>query len=145
MLKLKVACMKSFHCLWQSQEGSPGLLMPDLVLWMPAPTYDNYWIKQGEVRETTIIFVLNLTLLIFICLFSSFYSICESQARGPIGIAAGPVPEPQQHWIWAASATVYNNLGFLTHWARSRIEPASSQRKHQVLNPLSHNRNSLFF
>ena len=32
--------------------------------------------------------------------------------------------------------------GSLTHWARPGIEPASSQTLCQVLNPLSHHRNS---
>ena len=33
----------------------------------------------------------------------------------------------------------------LNHWVRPQIEPASSQRQYQVLNPLSHNRNSSKF
>ena len=35
------------------------------------------------------------------------------------------------------------NTRSLTHWARPGIEPASSGTLHQVLNPLSHNRNAV--
>ena len=39
------------------------------------------------------------------------------------------MPELQQHQIWAASAmytTVHSSVGYLTHWAKSGIEPATS-------------------
>ena len=39
------------------------------------------------------------------------------------------MPQPQQHGIWAKSetyTTARSNTGFLTHWARPGIEPASS-------------------
>ena len=51
-----------------------------------------------------------------------------------------PAPQPQQHQIQAPSANyaaAYGNTGSLTHWVRPGIEPASSQRQHQVLHPLS--------
>jgi len=56
--------------------------------------------------------------------------------------------QPQQCWIWATSVTYSicgscSNTGSLTHWARPGIELASSQILCQVLNPLSHNRNSM--
>ena len=40
-----------------------------------------------------------------------------------------PTPQPQQHRIWATSATyttAHGNAGSSTHWARPRIEPATS-------------------
>ena len=40
-----------------------------------------------------------------------------------------PAPQPQQCQIWVVSAThttAHGNTGSLTHWARPRIEPASS-------------------
>ena len=43
--------------------------------------------------------------------------------------------QPWEHWNWVASVT---DTGSLTHWARPGIEPPSSERQHQVLNPLSH-------
>ena len=55
-------------------------------------------------------------------------------------------PEPQQCRILVASAIdaiACGNAGSLTHWARPGTEPASSCRQHWVLNPLSHNRNSI--
>ena len=58
-----------------------------------------------------------------------------------------PAPQPQQRQIWAASttyATACSNTRSLSYWVRPRIKPTSSQRQHRVLNPLSHNRNSLF-
>ena len=42
-------------------------------------------------------------------------------------------------------AAACSNAGSLTHLARPRIEPASSQKLCQVLNQLNHNRNSLRF
>ena len=41
-----------------------------------------------------------------------------------------PTPQPQPHRIWAMSVTyttVHNNAGFLIHWARPGIKPASSR------------------
>ena len=58
-----------------------------------------------------------------------------------------PVPQPQHHQIQATSvthATACGNAGFLTHWVRPGIKPASSWRLCWVLNPLSHNGNSTF-
>ena len=40
-----------------------------------------------------------------------------------------PTPQPQQCQIWAVSVTdarAHGNTGSLAHWARPRIEPASS-------------------
>ena len=51
----------------------------------------------------------------------------SSQARGPTGAAAAAVPQPWQHWIPASSVT------FSTAWGG----------QHWILNPLSHNRNSI--
>ena len=56
-----------------------------------------------------------------------------------------PTPQPQQHQIWATSATYTSPWGkgrSLTHWGRPGIEPSSSQRLRRVLNPLCHNGNS---
>ena len=55
------------------------------------------------------------------------------------------MPEPQQHWIRAATATytaAFSNAGSLTYWARPGMEPESLQTLHLVLNLLSHNRRS---
>ena len=53
-----------------------------------------------------------------------------SQARGLIrAVAAWPKPEPQQHWIRAASATyttAHGNIKSLTCWARAGIKPTTS-------------------
>ena len=56
----------------------------------------------------------------------------------------GPMPQPQQHWIWTASVTyaaAHGNAGSLTHWARDQT--CILTESIQVLNPLSHNGNSL--
>ena len=55
-----------------------------------------------------------------------------------------PLPQPQQQQIWAASGTYTascDNARSSTYWARPGTEPASSQRQHQVLYSLSHNKN----
>ena len=57
-----------------------------------------------------------------------------------------PMPQPWQHQIGITSVTYYaacRNIGSLTHWARPGIKPATSQRQHQILIPLSHNGNSM--
>ena len=56
----------------------------------------------------------------------------------------GPTPQPQHPRIRAASVTyttAFSNGRSLTHQARPEIEPESSWRPCQVLNPLSHNGN----
>ena len=56
-----------------------------------------------------------------------------------------PTPQPQQRGIQATSVTytaAHGNARSLTHWARPGMEPTSSWTRRQVLNPLSHNRNS---
>ena len=70
----------------------------------------------------------------------------SSWARGQIRAVAWPMPQPWQHRIQVTSANsgaACSNTRSLTHWVRPGIEPASSQRQCWVLNPLSHNRNSL--
>ena len=49
--------------------------------------------------------------------------------------------------IWAVSViytyvVACGNAEALTHWARTGVEPTSSQRLYWILNPLRHNRNS---
>ena len=69
----------------------------------------------------------------------------NSWARGGIGAAAaGPITHPLQHQIWATSVTsACSNARFSTHWARPGIEPVSPWTLCWVLNPLSHNGNSV--
>ena len=57
-----------------------------------------------------------------------------------------PRSQAWQRWMGAASLTCTiagGNTWSLTHWARPGIQPTSSQRQHQVFNPLSHNGSSL--
>ena len=58
----------------------------------------------------------------------------------------GPMPQPWQCQIPTTSvayAIACGNAECLTHWAAPGIEPTSSQTLCRVLNPLSHNVNSL--
>ena len=44
-------------------------------------------------------------------------------------LSCQPTTQPQQQWIWAASAnyaTTCGNAGSLTHWVKPGIEPTSS-------------------
>ena len=96
-----------------------------------------------------------LTFFFFFCryfflLSLSFHSHTCGLGKFPrLGAESEPrlwhAPQPQQHWIQTASltyATACTNTGSLTPWARSGIEPISSQILYWVLNLLSHNRNS---
>ena len=85
------------------------------------------------------------------CFFYFLPHLLHMEILGP-GVRSelhlGLMPWPCQHWIWASSATyptAYGNARFLTHWARPGIEPTSSQRQLQVLNPLGQNGNSNWF
>ena len=56
------------------------------------------------------------------------------------------IPQPQQHGIWASSMTyaaACGKAGSLTHWTRLGSELASSGTLCGVLNPQSHNGNSV--
>ena len=56
-----------------------------------------------------------------------------------------PTPQPQQHKIWATSATyttACSNTWSLTHWVRPELKCTSSEKQYWVLNLLSHNKNS---
>ena len=69
----------------------------------------------------------------------------SSWARGWVRACCRSMPQPGQHWFWAASATytaACGNAGSLTHWVRPGIEPESSRTLCQVFNLLSHNGNS---
>ena len=87
---------------------------------------------------------------VFVCLFVFFLQPLLQHMkvpglRGPIGAAAEPMPQPWQNQIRAASVTsitACGNTRSLTHGARPRIEPTSSQMLYQVLNPVNHDRNS---
>ena len=55
--------------------------------------------------------------------------------------------KPQHCGIWAAFATyttAHSNAGSLTHWARPRIKPVSSQILCPVLNPLRNPEKDIF-
>ena len=67
----------------------------------------------------------------YFCLFRAAPTAYgSSQARGWIrAVDADVYPQPQQHWVWAASVTyttACGNAGSLTHWERPGTEPISS-------------------
>ena len=91
------------------------------------------------------------TAFFFFFFFLSFYG-CTCGIRKFLGegsirsCGCQPIPQPWQHQIWGTSVTfaaACSNARSLTHWARPGIKPASSQTLCWVLNPLSHNENSL--
>ena len=70
----------------------------------------------------------------------------SSWARGQIGAAAASLQHSQGNTrselhLWPTPQLVANTRS-LIHWARPGIEPASSQGQFEVLNLLSHSRNS---
>ena len=89
-------------------------------------------------------------LLLLLFLFGScLWHMEVPRLGGQIRAAAcQPTPQPQQHWIWAASVTYTATSGngvSLTHWVRPGIKSASSRTLCQVLNPLSLNRDSRYY
>lgn len=89
----------------------------------------------------------SLSLPFFLLLFRAAHAAYgNSQVRGQIrAIAAGLYHSHRQCQIQATSATyavACSKAGCLTSWARPGIELKSSWRLHQVLNLLSHIRNS---
>ena len=99
-------------------------------------------------------------MFIFACLLSFFFFFFfffeaasaayeSSQARGWIGVAAAGLHHSHRHSnagcaTCATCAAAHGRARSLIHWARPGIEPASSQTLCWVLNPLSHNGNSIF-
>ena len=94
-----------------------------------------YWVESS------------LNMIFFFFFRATCMAFGNFQARGRIGaVSCQPTPQAQQHQIRATSVTcttACSNAESSTHWTRPGIKPASLQRLHQVLNPLSHNRNSL--
>ena len=83
-----------------------------------------------------------LQLFVFIFFFSLWPHLWHMEVPG-----LGSNWSCSQCWFQAASvtyATAYSNAGSLTHWERPGIEPTSSQRQCQVLNPLSNKEKSPF-
>ena len=84
-----------------------------------------------------------LNFLLFV-LFSVAYG--NSQGRGQIGVAAEVYAEATATLNLSCICDLChscNNAWSLTQWMRPGIEPASSWILCWILNPLSHNRNSL--
>ena len=77
------------------------------------------------------LFILFVCVCVFFVLFrASPVAYGGSQAMGSNqSCSHWPTPEPQQCQIQAASVnytTAHGNAGFLTHWAKPGIEPATS-------------------
>ena len=88
----------------------------------------------------------SLSLLIFFLFTDASVVYGSSWARGRIRAATAAYTTTMQYWIrvtYATYAAACGNTGSLTHWVRPGIKPTSSQRQCQVLNSLSHNRNSI--
>ena len=91
-------------------------------------------------------------ILIFIFIFKFFYGCTHSIWKFP-GLGSNqscsrwPVSQPQQCQITHRICDLNHSsgAGSLTHRARPAIKPSSSWTLCQVLNPLSHNRNSSIF
>ena len=99
------------------------------------PESINIWIYFPQIWEIW-------ATISFFFLFSSLWPYLQHMQVPRPGITSQPMPQPQQHWIWAVSATYTAACGSLTCSARTGMEPTPSRRKCQVLNTLSHNGNS---
>ena len=113
----------------------------------------NVCLKNNEFRISVLCMAQNFFLVLITGRFFFFFlfmlHLQHREVPGP-GVESklqlGPVPQPWQHWIQAASviiATACSNARSLTQWVRPGIEPSSSQRQHYVFNLLNHRRNSI--
>ena len=106
--------------------GKLSWLISGDVYWM-----EDFKIKMEMVNFPMVILKVKLCTWEIFCLFRVASIACEgSQARSRIGaVAAGLHHKEQQRQFWAMSTTyttAHGNAGYLTHWARPGIEPASS-------------------
>ena len=93
---------------------------------------------RSQPHKTSLYFRCQSQVLCFwVCLFcfclfrAAPTAYGSSQARGRIraGYSCQPIPQPQQHQIWATFltyTTAHHKAGFTSHWARPGIEPMSS-------------------
>ena len=87
--------------------------------------------------------------LFFFFFMASPVAYGSSQARGPIGATTASLRHNYSNTrskphLRPTYTTAHSYAGYLTHWVRPGIEPASLWTVCQVLNPQSHSRNSLF-
>ena len=102
------------------------------------------YIKTAKLQKPDNAKYLRTLFFSFFLLMAASAAYGRSLARGGIGVIV-VIPQPQQHWIPAASVTcttACGNARSLTHWVKPGIKPVSSQRLHRVHNSLSHNTNS---
>ena len=105
------------------------------------------WLSVLSAPPICLVVVPSLYLFILFFLWLHLWHKEVSRLGIELELRLRPMPQPGQHQIQAASATYTVTCGSirsLTHWARPGIKTSSSQRQHWVLNPLSHNRNSLY-
>ena len=112
--------------------------------------------EKANLRNQWMLFCCHLIFLLFsfflfLFLFL-FFSYCHLQHmkvprhRSNWGFCCQPMPQPQQHRIQAVSVTYTTALGntiFLTALSEARDRTCILMYPSRVLNPLSHNRNSL--
>ena len=104
---------------------------------------------EQTYTKNNLLFICNSNLvacfLFFVVLFifmATPAEICKSLGQGSNqSRSCWPTPRPQQHQIQAASSTYA--IGSSTHWVRPGILTCIFVDAGQVLNLLSHNRNSL--
>ena len=131
------------HLLSLTHSVSPTLLVASLIARHPAQNHmlllavtSLYFLQLRNVPHLSLTFI-SLTLFFF-PFHSRILEYGGSRARSRTRAAAVAYST-----VSLTLATAWGNTTSLTHWAGPGIEPTSSQRQCWVLNPLSHNRNSL--
>ena len=115
--------------------GSPILREIGVKLQLTFKYWQDESIKPNQNR-------IHLYIYIFFLLLG--LNMWHIEVPGP-GAKCRLIPQQQQHWIWASSATyttACSNTISLTHWLRPAIKPETSWTLCQVLNLLCHNGNS---
>ena len=101
--------------------------------------------KQKPNKQNKPTKVIHIELFQFCCCFlfmATPPAYGSSWAKGQIRTAAASLHHSHDNTrskLHLQPSHSCSNVGSLTHWASSGIEPASSQRQYWVLNMLSHN------
>ena len=119
------------NVVWNSQTVCGAFIVLFIYPVQTQQSWEMYLLPQDEWM---------CVVYVCVCVFLFFYFFCFFQGR-TCSIWKFPSQGLNLSCSWGLRYS-HSNARSLTHWVRSGIKPAASQRQHQVLNLLSHNGNS---